>query len=56
MKKDSLYGPPKEVLSETPVKNTKKLADVVDDPEDYIDDEEKEKLGYNSSKLRKYEV
>lgn len=50
MKKDSLYGPPKELLDEIPVKGSKKKADVVDeDPDEFIDDEEKEKLGFNSS-------
>jgi hypothetical protein len=57
MKKDSLYGPPKEVLEEAPVKKNKKTLGLDDeDPDDYIDDEEKEKLGFNSNKMRKYEL
>jgi hypothetical protein len=57
MKNDSLYGPPKEVLEEAPVKKNKKTVELEDeDPEDYIDDEEKEKLGFNSNKMRKYEL
>lgn len=56
MKKDSLYGPPKEILDDNPVKKSKKKVDVDEDPDEFIDDEEKERLGYNSSQLRKYEV
>ncbi len=49
MKKDSLYGPPKEILEALPSKKQKKnlIADNAD-PEDFVDDEEKEKQGYNS--------
>lgn len=61
MKKDSLYGPPKEVLDVQPAKNNKKkdklkVEDAEYDPDDFIDDEEKTKKGYNSNQLRKYEM
>lgn len=49
MKNDSLYGPPKELLDEMPSKALKKKVDNDEDPDEFVDDEEKEKLGFNSS-------
>lgn len=56
MKKDSLYGPPKEILDAEPVKNSKKMKGKVEDPDEFMDDEEKMAKGFNSSQLRKYEL
>ena len=50
MKKDTLFGPPKELLDEKPSARSRKNFEHDDiDPDDFIDDEEKEKLGYNSA-------
>jgi hypothetical protein len=49
MKKDSLYGPPKEVLDVAPSKTKKKPKIEKEDFDEYLDDEEKLKQGYNSS-------
>ncbi len=61
MKKDSLYGPPKEVLDvELPngkkSKKVKAQTTMTKDLDEFIDDDEKLKQGYNSAQLRKYEV
>lgn len=50
MKKDSLYGPPKDILDEAATsKKPKRKVDVEEDPDEFISDEEKEKQGFNSS-------
>jgi len=56
MKKDSLYGPPKDIMDEAPVKKPKRKNDVEEDPDEFMSDEEKEKLGFNSAQMRKYEM
>ena len=56
MKNDSLYGPPKEMLDQAEIKLKKKKGGKYDDVDDFVSDEEKEKLGFNSSKMRKYEL
>ncbi len=47
MKKDSLYGPPKDIMDEAPVKKPKRKNDVQEDPDEFMSDEEKDKLGFN---------
>ena len=56
MKKDSLYGPPKEILDAEPSKNFKKSKGRIEDDDDFMDDDEKQAKGFNSSQLRKYEL
>ncbi|CDW77800.1 UNKNOWN [Stylonychia lemnae] len=56
MKKDSLYGPPKEILDVAPPKNFKKGKVMGEDENEFLDDDEKAAMGFNSSQLRKYEI
>ena len=49
MKKDSLYGPPKEIMDVEPAKGKKKPKIAEENADEFMDDDEKLSLGYNSS-------